>query len=67
MTNQTKPRIKLIARNPITRNREEVYPEDEFDAREATPIFLGRDGRYYTVPGTTAAMVWDEWLNAVTS
>lgn len=57
-----KRRIKLVARNPRTRKLEEVFPEDEFDPREAFPIFLSNDGRYYTIPGQTARMVWTAWL-----
>jgi len=61
-TSQHHTKIKLMARNPIRRKVEEVHPEDEFDARTAIPMFMGPDQEYYTVPGQTAAMVWDEWI-----
>lgn len=58
----TKKRIKLVARNPLTRTLQEVFPEDEFDPREAFPLFLSKDGHYYAIPGQTTIMVWAEWL-----
>lgn len=61
-TSQHHTKIKLMARNPIRRKVEEVHPEDKFDARTAIPMFMGPDQEYYTVPGQTAAMVWDEWI-----
>ncbi len=61
-TSQHHTKIKLMARNSISRKVEEVHPEDEFDARTAIPMFMGPDQEYYTVPGQTAAMVWDEWI-----
>jgi len=60
MNNQRK--IRMIARNPLTGQREEVFPEDEVKFNEMTPIFLGSDGKYYTVPGCSAEMAYVDWV-----
>ena len=63
MTNQTHhTKIKMIAYNPTTRRSEEVYPEDEVSISEMTPMFMGRDQKYYTVPGCTTESVYAEWV-----
>lgn len=59
------PTIKLMAYNELRQQWEEVFPEDEFQVERAIPLFLGQDGKFYTVPGTTVAQVWDEWLHQV--
>ena len=54
-------KIKMIARNPITRKIEEVYPEDEVAISEMIPMFMGPNQKYYTVPDCTTESVYAEW------
>lgn len=65
MTQQTtSTRIKMIARNPQTRQLEEVFPEDEVAMSEMIPFFYcGGADRYVTVPGYEAEDVYNEWLD----
>ncbi len=61
----TTPRaIRMIAFNPLRRKYEEVFPEDEVTLDEMRPCFYCRDlGAYVSIPGYSAADVYDEWLD----
>jgi hypothetical protein len=40
-----------------------VHPEDEFDTDDLLPMFWSDSGeKYVTVPGYTAAAVYEEWI-----
>jgi len=54
-------KIKMVARNPLTRKFEEVHPEDEVAISAMTPMFQGGDQKYYTVPDCTTESVYAEW------
>lgn len=54
--------VRLFVVDHDTHRLEEVFPESEFRLSEAFPMFLGPDGRWYTVPGQTAQAVEAEWL-----
>ena len=57
-----KPQIILVAR--INRKLQPINPEQfaELDIDRTFPMFLSRDGKYYTVPGYETQDVLDKWL-----
>ena len=55
-------KIKIMARNPISRRIEEVHPEDEISASEVMPLFMGDDQRWYSVPDYPIEIAWSEWI-----
>ncbi len=57
-----KQRIRMIVHVPGQKQPEEVLPENDVYPDLMIPIFLSRDGHYYTIPGQTAAMVWETWM-----
>jgi hypothetical protein len=61
-SNKYYTKIKMIARNPITRKVEEVHPEDEVPVSQMIPMFMGSDQHYYTVPDCAAENVYTEWI-----
>lgn len=63
--NRNRSKIMMKAYNPLTRRYEEVFPEDEVKIEQMIPLFKGGDNTYYTVPGVSAADVYDEWLAQV--
>jgi hypothetical protein len=61
-----KQTIKMVAFNPSTRRAEEVFPESEVEISEMQPRFwYNSDQIWVSVPGTTAAEVYNEWVNQV--
>lgn len=60
----TQRAIQMIAFNPLRRQYEEVFPEDEVAVGEMRPRFYCRSlGAYVSVPGCSAADVYDQWLD----
>ena len=60
---QTSPVIKMVSFNPLTCRVEEVHPENDVSILDMAVLFEASDGHFYGVPGTTAALVYGEWLN----
>lgn len=60
--NEANPAIKMVARNPHTRIKDEVQPEDGVAIERMTPLFWSNACGYVTIPGYEAADVYDAWL-----
>ena len=61
-THTTMQTIKMVARNPITRRFEEVFPKSEVTRGEMIPLFWSECLGWVSMPDADKAEAYNEWI-----